>query len=51
MIYGRGRPIGLPFVGARATCPYNKINIKSIFYNYHSREFLGKLLFYDIIYL
>jgi hypothetical protein len=31
MIYGRGSPMCLPFVGAGATCPYNKINNKEIF--------------------
>jgi len=32
----------LPFVGARATCPYNKINNKEILFNSHiSDNFWG----------
>jgi len=38
MIYGMGRPMSLPFAGARATCPCNKINNKSISSNYHIAE-------------
>jgi hypothetical protein len=36
--------MSLPFVGARAMCPDNKINIKSIFLSPYRRKILGKLL-------